>query len=169
MALRRCGVACHGALVALPSTLTSTSRRGGSWLSLGPASQLSSAASTTPPITTTGGGAAAAAAGSLGLAPYSLQAAAQWVASRSDLASLKTFFRENGYGTVPDLVSPEELGRYKAACTALVKGTVDASRHRHDLGSNEKQVGCACCALARVWDAGVCGCMCVWLHVCVAA
>ena len=49
-------------------------------------------------------------------------------------------FADHGYAVLPQLVTPSEIAAYRDACDALLCGAVDASRHRHDLGSNEKQV-----------------------------
>jgi len=69
----------------------------------------------------------------------SCESAAAWY-SRLNTSQIKQFWRENGYCVVHEIIPEECLKQYQTCYGAMHGGEVDASNHRHDLGSHEDAV-----------------------------
>ena len=63
---------------------------------------------------------------------------AQWLASKP-VQEWKDFYDEHGYLVVPNLLNDLELDLYRDMYDQFMSGEIDASAHRHDLGSNEER------------------------------
>lgn len=60
----------------------------------------------------------------------------QWAAG-IDLESLAIEWKRNGFISLPALLNRDEVSAYADLYEKFVSGAIDATPHRHDLGSNE--------------------------------
>ncbi|XP_013411609.1 phytanoyl-CoA dioxygenase domain-containing protein 1 homolog [Lingula anatina] len=66
------------------------------------------------------------------------ETAGEWFA-KQDKDDLRKQFSDNGYVVVHNLLDNDSLEIYQEIYDKLLSGEIDASKHRHDLGSHEKR------------------------------